>query len=152
MTLKEYRFYKGALVAPLLFMVSRVFAQETVRTFPVPVPQSAGGGSFIWLTLVTLVLAATLVALVAWYVRKSVKFDAASGLVEVLSTQGVGPRERLLVVRVEGRVFLVGHTPSQINLIAELDGDAIPAKPVKSPDAVGDFAAKLTEMIRRRVG
>ena len=152
MTLKEYRFYKGALAAPFLLMVSRVFAQETVRTFPVPVPQSAGGGSFIWLTLVTLVLGATLVALVAWYVRKSVKFDAASGLVEVLSTQGVGPRERLLVVRVEGRVFLVGHTPSQINLIAELDGDSMLAKPVKSPDAVGDFAAKLTEMIRRRVG
>lgn len=152
MTFKEYRLYKGALVVPLFLMASHAIAQEAARAYPVQVPQSAGGGSFIWLTLVTLILGAALVALVAWYVRKSVKFDASAGLIEILSSQGLGPRERLLIVRVKGRVFMVGHTPSQINLITELDAAAMPDRPVKPVDGAGEFAAKLTDMIRRRVG
>ena len=109
-------------------------------------PSSTGGG-MIWLTFITLLLLAGVVLLVAWLVHKNMTATVPNSAIRVLSVQTLGPRERIVIASVVGRVYVLGHTASTINLIAELtpeEGAGLSAKP-----APPDFAARLSEILRK---
>jgi flagellar protein FliO/FliZ len=112
--------------------------------------QSAGGGSFIWLTLVTLVLAAVLVSLIAWFVKRNLQIDVPNSTIKVLTSQSLGPRERIVIAQIVGRVFVLSHTPTQISVIAELDAAEVAALP-KTSQHVPDFAKKLSDLLRKGI-
>ena len=79
-------------------------------------PASSGGG-MIWLTFITLLLLAGVVLLVAWLVHKNMNATVPNSSIRILSVQTLGPRERIVVASVVGRIFVLGHTASQINQI-----------------------------------
>jgi flagellar protein FliO/FliZ len=90
-----------------------------------PIATSASNSSSVWggawLGLVTLSLLVVLVAVVVWLFRRGAQSTAVGGQIQLLAAFPVGPRERLLVVRMQDRILALGHTPTHISLLAELD-------------------------------
>jgi flagellar protein FliO/FliZ len=109
-------------------------------------PSSTGGG-MIWLTFITLLLLAGVVLLVAWLVHKNMTATVPNSAIRVLSVQTLGPRERIVIASVVGRVYVLGHTASTINLIAELTPEEVAGLSAKP--APTDFAARLSEILRK---
>jgi flagellar protein FliO/FliZ len=109
-------------------------------------PSSTGGG-MIWLTFITLLLLAGVVLLVAWLVHKNMTATVPNSAIRVLSVQTLGPRERIVIASVVGRVYVLGHTASTINLIAELTPEEVAGLSAKP--APPDFAARLSEILRK---
>ena len=129
------------------------FAQDAAKTGYVATQShsNAGGGSFVWLTLVTLFLAAILIALVAWYVKRSLNIDMPNSAIQILASQSVGPRERILIVQIADRAYAIGHTPSHISLISELDDLELATLPKSAPNPSSEFTKKLSEMVRKGI-
>lgn len=109
-------------------------------------PASSGGG-MVWLSFITLVLLTAVVLLVAWLVHKNMSATVPNSSIRILSVQTLGPRERIVIASVVGRVFVLGHTASQISLIAELEPQEVAG--MSSSPAPVDFAARLSEILRR---
>lgn len=88
--------------------------------------------------LVTLALLICLVALVLWFSR-TFGSKNTSGPVQILATQALGPRDRILIVRIEDRILAIGQTPSQITLLTELESfdDAAMQSLAASPSFAG---------------
>jgi flagellar protein FliO/FliZ len=139
-------------IACSLFFAVPVWAQDAAKTSYTSSQtyQSAGGGSFIWLTLVTLVLAAVLVSLIAWFVKRNLQIDVPNSTIKVLSSQTIGPRERIVIAQIVGRVFVLSHTPTQISVITELDAAEVATLP-KTNKHVPDFAKKLSDLLRKGI-
>ena len=58
-------------------------------------------------------------------------------LPRVIGATALGSRERIVVLRASGRVFMLGVTAHQVSMLAELDhADAVPAAPVRAPASV----------------
>ncbi len=143
-------FSKHHTFLSLLLLSASCYAQEAAKSSVVASQSypTAGGGSFIWLTLVTLILAAALVALVAWYIKRSLQIDVPNSSIRVLASQSLGPRERIVIVEIAGRPYAIGHTPSQITMLLEMDPSDVKDLPKYTPIA-SDFAKKLTTMIKK---
>ena len=101
--------------------------------------------SFIWLAL-----AAALIWVVAFLVKRDSAIRASNPHVMILAQQALGPRERVIVINVLNRILVVGHTPSQINLITELDPEDVTN--LKPQTANVDFANNLRQFVKRKLG
>ena len=100
--------------------------------------------SFIWLAL-----AAALIWVVAYLVKRDSAVRASNPHVMILAQQALGPRERVIIVNVLNRILVIGHTPTQINLLTELDPeDVAHLKP--QPSNV-DFANQLRQLVKRNI-
>jgi flagellar protein FliO/FliZ len=107
------------------------------------------GGSLwsgAWLGVVTLVLMIGLVALVLWFFRTFNHRNTTAG-VQVLASHALGPRDRILIVRIEDRILALGQTASQINLLTELES----FETRSPPDAVdaAAFSGLLNKLVKR---
>ena len=101
--------------------------------------------SFIWLAL-----AAALIWVVAYLVKRDSAVRASNPHIMILAQQALGPRERVIVVNVLNRILVIGHTPTQINLLTELDPkDVAHLKPQPSNM---DFANQLRQLVKRKMG
>jgi flagellar protein FliO/FliZ len=78
-------------------------------------------------SFVAVLIVLGLVAAMAWLVRRGA-FGALRGgnrAIAVETAVPIGERRSLIIVAVEGRRLLLGLTPSQISMVAEL-GPAVP--------------------------
>ena len=108
--------------APLLFQMplwSAAVAQTSAPAASNSFGSSPGGSA--WYGLVTLTLLVVLVAVVLRVFKRMGAAGVADGGIQVLASKALGPRESVVVVQIDSRYFMLGHTPSQISLIAELD-------------------------------
>lgn len=73
---------------------------------------------------VVLPMLAVVFALAAlwWAVRRQGGRSASAGPARIVQVMAVGPRERVLIVDHDTQRFLLGVTPTAINLLARLDG------------------------------
>jgi len=101
--------------------------------------------SFIWLAL-----AAALIWVVAYLVKRDSAMRASNPHIKILAQQAVGPRERVVILNVLNRILVVGHTPSQINLITELDPEDVTN--LKPQTVNVDFANNLRQFVKRKLG
>ena len=101
--------------------------------------------SFIWLAL-----AAALIWVVAYLVKRDSAMRASNPHVMILAQQALGPRERVLVLNVLNRILVVGHTPTQITLIAELEPEDVANLKPHTPSV--DFANHLRQFVKRKLG
>jgi len=112
-------------------------------------PGNSEGPSFSLLRVVAALLATLAsVVLVAAILRRTpiAKRAAAFGVEHRLSVARGGS---VAVVHVEGRRLLLGITPSQINLIAELDDAPAPGTASSSPTGGSPFERLFTGLLRR---
>jgi flagellar protein FliO/FliZ len=110
----------------------------------VSTPPATGGS---WFALVTLTLLVVLVAVIVWFYRRRLSLSAPDDSIELIGVRTLGARERIVVARVHGRVLVLGHTPSQISLLCELDPDEVPEMP-QIPAGV-DFARVIGRFSRK---
>lgn len=101
--------------------------------------------SFIWLAL-----AAALIWVVAFLVKRDSAMRASNPHVKILAQQAIGPRERIIVVNVLNRILVVGQTPSQISMLTELEPEDVANLKPQSPNV--DFANNLRQFVKRKLG
>lgn len=90
-------------------------AGATQTVFGGPDPAAIGGQ-----TLLVMVIAIGVLAVVAWLLRRGVQLRRPNQLIAVETAVPLGERRSLVVVAVEGRRLLLGLTPGQVSLVAEL--------------------------------
>ncbi len=96
--------------------------------------------------LLGLGLVVGLIFLLAWLLRRVQQHSGmrGNGLIRLLASQAIGPRERLLLVQVGNEQVLLGLTPGQISPLHVLK------EPVHLPEAEAaspEFAQRLMEML-----
>jgi flagellar protein FliO/FliZ len=132
----------------LLSLAGHALAQQSSESGSVAAsvytPSTSSGG-MVWLSFVTLVLLAGGVVLIAWLVRRNTSSMSQGSSIRVLAAQMIGPRERVVIVSMAGRVFVLGHTASNISLLAELEPEEVAG--LSSMPVSQDFSSKLSELI-----
>lgn len=78
----------------------------------------ASGGSLLSLFVPLIAVTAALLAML-WWLRRG-RALSGNGPMKVVQAVAVGARERVVVLDAQGRRFMLGVTPSKIELIAEL--------------------------------
>ena len=66
--------------------------------------------------------------------------------VRILSRTALDPRKSILVVQVRGRVLVLGVTPSEINVLTEMDPDGSETAPADG----SSFSARLVRALGRQ--
>lgn len=111
----------------------------------VATPSAATGGYGVLSVFMLLLLALGLGA-VAWLLKRNAGLPGSGNvLMRVVAAQPLGQRERVLLVKVGERFFLLGHTASQISMLTELRAEDVPAPaPMRLPENVfADLLAKI---------
>ena len=104
-------------------------------------------GGMLWFSFIWLALAAGLIWVVAFLIRRDANSKTGNSNVKILAQHSLGPRERVVVVNVLDRILVLGHTPSQINLITELDPEDV-ANISTQPKSI-DFSLNLASLLKR---
>jgi len=135
---------KTTLLPQAIFSIAlspEVFAAEPV----ILAPSSSSFGGMVWFTFICLMLGAGLLGLLAWLIRRNKGLHAPNADMQILLQQAIGPRERVLVIKVLDRVLVVGQTPHQISLLTELEPEEIAelSTRVAPPDIKVTFAQLL---------
>ncbi|HHH38898.1 MAG TPA: flagellar biosynthetic protein FliO [Sedimenticola sp.] len=141
-----HRFPRQA-ASGLLFSLSHTALAGTGEGGPAPLGagallQSAGG----------LLLILGLIFALAWLLRRFGRLpQGGKGLVRVVGGVSLGPRERAVVLQVEGTRLLVGVAPGRVQTLMVLEGDAAGAGDVPEAEAaeVG-FAGRLQQALGNR--
>lgn len=141
-----------AFAGTLLGFITLAVQAQSAPLPLVPVTPSSGSSSVwggAWLGLLTLTLLVVLAAVLVWLYRRGAQSTTVGGQIQLLATFAVGPRERLLVVRIQDRILALGHTPSQISLLTELeDFEPILGVGVVSAGFAGQLQALLSGKAR----
>lgn len=105
--------------------------------------ETSSGYTFVSVLMLAILAAA--VAALAWLLRRGAAGGSgAVSSMRVVAAQALGPRERLVVVSVGGRFFLLGHTASQVNMLTELAPDDVPQPSHRLPENLfADLLKKL---------
>ena len=128
----------------LWLLTGRALADEVA-----PAKLSAAGSGVagqVVQMLLGLGLVVGLIFLLAWLLRRVQQHSGmrGNGLIRLLASQAIGPRERLLLVQVGNEQVLLGLTPGQISPLHVLK------EPVHLPEAEvasTEFAQRLMEML-----
>lgn len=100
---------------PALFSTS-VLAEETVQK-----SESVTTAASLLNVFGSLIIVLGILFALAWFYKKLSLKLPGSGQMKVVSTMMLGPRERILVVEIQGKQRVLGVTGQQINFLFELD-------------------------------
>jgi flagellar protein FliO/FliZ len=78
--------------------------------------------------VIRLVLSLAFIGVVLWFAARLAKkrgLGQGNGLIEVVARQRMGRASSVNVVRIAGRVLVVGATEEQVTLLAEVDGESV---------------------------
>ena len=102
--------------------------------------------SMAW-SLMMLLLVLALIPAVLWVVKRlqTIQPYGAPRQLEILSQLALGPRERVLLVRVQEQVLVLGATAQQITLLGQADAQMAQAAqaPTAGGSGPGSFASNL---------
>lgn len=104
-------------------------------------------------SLLMLLLVLALIPLVLWTLKRLQNFQPPGGgprALEVAAQLALGARERVVLVRVPGKLLVLGVTAQQVSLLAEADPAALPAAPAATGGATPDFGALLRGALGRK--
>ncbi|HZY19164.1 MAG TPA: flagellar biosynthetic protein FliO [Ramlibacter sp.] len=101
-------------------------------------------------SLLMLLLVLALIPLVLWTLKRIQTFQppgTGPRPLELTAQIALGARERVVMVRVQDRLLVLGVTPQQVTLLGEADPAAVPP-PAPAPD----FAGLLRGLAKGRGG
>jgi flagellar protein FliO/FliZ len=82
------------------------------------------GAQSLFETLGGLLLIIALIVTAAWLLKRYARLPiAGKGLISVLGGISIGPRERVVVLKVDNARLVIGVTPGQIRTLHVLDGE-----------------------------
>ncbi len=128
-------------------LVSLLLALPAMAAEPAASMSSTGMGAQMTKLLLGLLLVIGLIFLLAWLLRRMQQLNPRSNqAIKLISTQALGPRERLVLVQVGSEQVLVGLSAGRITPLHVLK------EPVHLPDAEPanpEFAQRLMELLGR---
>ncbi|MHB0804177.1 flagellar biosynthetic protein FliO [Stutzerimonas nitrititolerans] len=128
------------ILAALAMLPMLPVAAETTASM-----SSAGMGAQLSKLLLGLLLVIGLIFLLAWLLRRVQQLHPRGAqVIKIVSTQALGPRERLVLVQVGGEQILLGLSAGRITPLHVLE------EPVHLPDAepaTPEFAQRLMELL-----
>ncbi len=129
-----------ALVFLAVFVAPPAFAAEPATSM-----SSAGMGAQLSKLMLGLLLVIGLIFLLAWLLRRVQQLNPrGTQVIKLISTQALGPRERLVLVQVGGEQILIGLSGGRITPLHVMQ------EPVHLPDAEPanpEFAQRLMELL-----
>lgn len=132
------------LFALFMLLPLAAMAAEPAAQAATPMATSNIGGQLVQL-LLGLLLVVGLIFLLAWVMRRVQQVGPRGGqVIKLISSQALGPRERLLLVQVGGEQVLLGITPGRITTLHVM------SEPVHLPEgepASPEFAQRLMELL-----
>ena len=130
-----------------LAFLSLVVALPVMAAEPAANMSSGGMGAQMSKLLLGLLLVVGLIFALAWLLRRMQQMNPNSNqAIKLISTQSLGPRERLVLVQVGSEQVLVGLSAGRITPLHVLK------EPVHLPDgepATPEFAQRLMELLGR---
>jgi flagellar protein FliO/FliZ len=118
-------------------------AQETATTVAketAKVPATLPGVGQI---VISLALVVGLVVLLAFFYKKMQLKMPGSKHFRVVATLNVGPRERLLVIEMQGKQRVIGVTANNVNFLFELE------TPLTEEKLASDFHTQLQSFLKK---
>lgn len=131
-----------AFALTLSILPAAAHAQATAE--PIPELSSGLGQMLFGLAVVIAILFATL-----WAIKRLSVPRGGSVPLKVLGATAVGPRERVVLVELAGKVLVLGVTQSSVQSLHVLDADQLPTT-TPQPPAGRDFSAWLRQSVERR--
>jgi flagellar protein FliO/FliZ len=132
---------------PVMFLSALsgvAYAAEPAVQAAIPA-SGAGVGAQLMQLLFGLLLVIGLIFFLAWLVRRMQQVVPRGGqVIQLLASQSLGTRERLLLVEVGGEQILLGLTPGNITALHVL---AKPVSAVSAQPATPEFAQRLIELL-----
>ena len=129
----------------LLALVTSLSALPALAAEQTASMSSAGMGAQLSKLLLGLLLVIGLIFLLAWLLRRVQQLNPrGTQVIKIISTQALGPRDRLVLVQVGGEQILLGLSSGRITPLHVL------AEPVHLPDAepaTPEFAQRLMELL-----
>ena len=109
----------------LLFSVSSSIAsaaEEKTGTTPMTVPEMSGG--LFMETFLGLLLVLGLIVALGWFMKRFGRLPTAGkGLINILGGVSLGPRERAVLIEVEGVKLVVGVAPGRVSALHVLNAE-----------------------------
>jgi flagellar protein FliO/FliZ len=119
-----------------------LFAAEPAA--PVSTASGAVGGQLLQLAI-GLLLVIGLIFLLAWVMRRVQRLGPAGGkLIQIVASQALSHRDRLVLVQVGDEQVLLGLTPGRITALHVLKNSVQVADP---EPASGEFAQRLMDLL-----
>ncbi|CAN5610984.1 flagellar biosynthetic protein FliO [soil metagenome] len=101
-------------------------------------------------SLLMLLVVLAMIPAVLWVVKRMQTLRPAGAFrqLEVMEQLPLGTRERVVLVRVHGRVLVLGATAQQVSLLAEIDGGSLAAEVASAqPPAFASPAASFAALL-----
>ncbi len=120
---------------------------ETVVTAVSTAPTTQGNGvnsMTIMNVFGSLVIVLGLLFGLAWLYKKLAIKLPGSNHIKIVSSAMLGPRERILVIEVQGKQRVLGVTSNQINLLFELD------QPLVDDTTTSDWRSQFQTLLQKQ--
>jgi len=117
-------------------------ASEVISTANVPV---VGGGDLLGMGLSMFIVVAVIVLLGWLYSRSRFVSGGASGVINIVASRALGPKERLLVVEVADQQLLVGMTATGVQTLHVFDAPVVVAEETLGG---GGFSTRLKSALQ----
>ncbi len=132
------------LLLPLTLLVSlQAMADATVAAAP-----TAQGNGMNAMTIMnvfgSLIIVLGLLFGLAWLYKKLAIKLPGSSHIKIISSVMLGPRERILVIEVQGKQRVLGVTSNQITMLFELD------EPLADDPAAPDWRTQLQALLQKQ--
>jgi flagellar protein FliO/FliZ len=125
---RKFHLFKAIFCIAIIFSFKSVNAEEVTKL------SSSTFGGTLWFSFVSLMLGAGLILLVAWLIRKNTSAKLPTDNAQILFQYPLGPRDRILVMRVLNRVIILGQSSTQINYLTELDPEEVADINIEAPN------------------
>lgn len=103
------------------------------------------GPDILSMGLSMLVVVGAVIAFGWLYSRLRISGNGSAGLINVVASRGLGPKERLLLVEVGGQQLLVGMTASSVQTLHTFERPIAAEEAIKAPSG---FADRLRTALR----
>ncbi|RVT46947.1 flagellar biosynthetic protein FliO [Rheinheimera sediminis] len=124
-------------------MAADIAAETTVTASPSMAGNGMNAMNIINVFGSLMVVLALMLGLAWLYKKLAIKLPGSSH-VKIISSVMLGPRERLLVIEVQGKQRVLGVTANQINMLFELE------QPLPDDHLTPDWRAQLQALIKKQ--
>ncbi|WP_210330249.1 flagellar biosynthetic protein FliO [Aliikangiella sp. G2MR2-5] len=92
--------------------------------------------------LLGLLCVITIIFFLAFLLKKLTNFTPQNNLLKVLECQRIGPKEKLLIVKVQDKQLLLGVTPNNISMLTQLE------HPIEDKKTVLNFEKIMQQLVK----
>lgn len=142
-----YSVMAWCLVCPLLASATETVVEASTAVTTAPTAQGNGNGMnamTIMNVFGSLIIVLGLLFGLAWLYKKLAIKLPGSNHIKIVSSVMLGPRERILVIEVQGKQRVLGVTANQINMLFELD------QPLVDDQAAPDWRTQFQALLQKQ--